>query len=87
MKGFRRLAECHIRHDLAGSVCLGKGPQPETPLAGAVAETLRGAASSITLLLSTSWPSPHRARICLVVKPETNILCPAGMKTKVNNPQ
>ena len=73
--------------NLAGSVCLGKGPQPESPLAGAVAEKLCGAASSIMMLLSTSWPSPHQAQICFVVKPESSILCPAGMKTKVNNPQ
>lgn len=39
-----------------------------TPLVSAVAE-LCGAASSTTVLLSTSWVSPHQAQLCFVVKP------------------
>lgn len=57
-----------------------------TPLASAVVE-LCGAASSTTVLLLSSCLSPHQAQLCLVVKPDTRILCPAGMKTNVNKPQ
>lgn len=69
-------------HSLVGLVCLGEGPQPEAPLASAVAEKLCGAVSSVTALLGHL-----QAQICLAVKPESSILCPAGMETKVNNPQ
>lgn len=63
-------------HNLAGSLHLGKGPQPEAPLASAAAEEkLCGAAVSITALLSTSWPCPPQAQLCLAVKPESIVSC------------
>lgn len=89
MKVFRRLFESQVTKwclKLAESVCLGKGPQSKAPLVGAVAAKLCGAAPSIMVLLSMSWPSLQQAQICLVVNPQSSILRLAGMKTKVNNP-